>query len=236
MKLKTFILDDEEHSIEVTTHYLSKNWPEVKIVGHAYNIADAYEFLSNNKVDLLFLDVNLKGELGFDLINKMPNANFKVVILSAHSEYGIHAVKHNVCDYLLKPLNSIELVETIGKICALKQNRSNDLGKLAISDKTGINLLNVADIKYLEADGNYTHVYMKDSKEMISMRIGEMMDKLPLSNFIRIHRTYAINVSFVEKIRKKLTHSVCLTGAIELPISRTMRREFHDFLAENLIV
>jgi len=55
MKLKTFILDDEEHSIEVTTHYLSKNCPEVKIVGHAYNIADAYEFLSNNKVDFTFL-------------------------------------------------------------------------------------------------------------------------------------------------------------------------------------
>ena len=180
MRINTFIVDDEEHSIEVSMYYLAKYCPNVNVVGQARNINNAIAKINQLKVDLVLLDMNLKdGELGFDLVKAMPEANFKIIVVSAHSEYGIHAVKHNVCDYILKPLNSIELIKAVEKVVQQKKNSSANMGKLAISDKAGITLINIEEINYLEADGNYTHVYFNRSKEVITMRIGEIIEKLP---------------------------------------------------------
>ena len=237
MKLNTFIVDDEEHSIEVSSHYLTKYCPNVNIVGHAYNVTDAVEAISQCNVDLVLLDINLKGgELGFELIKKMPNANFKVIILSAHSEYGIHAVKHSVCDYLLKPLNSIELVEAIDKVTKLKKSNPAHMGKLAISEKAGINLVDIEEIYYLEADGNYTYLYFQNRKEVITLRIGELIEKLPETHFLRIHRTFVVNINAVKMVIKKRKHTVILRNDTELPISRALRDSFHQALENRVIL
>lgn len=237
MKLNTFIVDDEEHSIEVSTHYLTKYCSNVRIVGHAYNVSDAVEAIEKSKVDLVLLDINLKGgELGFELIKRMPFANFKVIILSANSEYGIHAVKHNVCDYLLKPLNAIELVEAIEKVATLKKSTPANMGKLAISEKAGINLIDIEEINYLEADGNYTHLYLDGRKEVITLRIGELIDKLPTDYFQRIHRTFVVNINAVKKVVKKRKHTVVMSDDKELPVSRALRDSFHKSLENRVLL
>jgi len=233
MRINTFILDDEEHSIEVSMYYLAKYCPNVNVVGQASNINNAIAKINQLKVDLVLLDMNLKdGELGFDLVKAMPEANFKIIVVSAHSEYGIHAVKHNVCDYILKPLNSIELIKAVEKVVQQKKNSSANMGKLAISDKAGITLINIEEINYLEADGNYTHVYFNRSKEVITMRIGEIIEKLPKKHFHRIHRTYVVNIQVVKSLVKKGKYMVILMDKTELSISRAERTSFQNALED----
>ena len=233
MRINTFLVDDEEHSIEVSMHYLSKYCPNVNVVGQANNIKDAVAKISQLKVDLVLLDMNLKnGELGFDLVKAMPEANFKIIVISAHSEYGIHAVKHNVYDYLLKPLNPIELVEAMEKVIQQTKIAPANMGKLAVSEKSGIKLINIEEIKYLEADGNYTYLHFDGNKEVITMRIGEIIEKLPEKYFHRIHRTYVVNIQSVRSLVKKGKYLVILMDQTELPISRAVRTNFQSTLED----
>lgn len=233
MKINTFLVDDEEHSIEVSIYYLSKYCPNVNVVGQAHNIKDAIAKIIQLKVDLVLLDMNLKnGEVGFDLIKAMPEANFKIIVISGHSEYGIHAVKHNVCDYLLKPLNPIELAEAVGKVIQQMKITPVNMGKLAISEKSGITLINIDEINYLEADGNYTYLHFDGSKEVITMRIGEIIEKLPEKYFHRIHRTFVVNIQSVKSLIKKGKYSVVLIDQTELPISRAVRATFQSALED----
>jgi two-component system LytT family response regulator len=111
--LRTLIVDDEVHSSELLHMMIGKHVPQLNVIGKAGNVLEAYEFLLHNEIDLLFLDVGLKGQSGFDLLDKLTNRKFHFITLSASTEFALKTFEYGGSGYLLKPVNKEELQKAI---------------------------------------------------------------------------------------------------------------------------
>jgi len=212
-KLSAIIIDDEPDAI-AALEILLKNIDDIDLVGSTNESTKAVALFKQQKPDLVFLDIKLPGTDGFEILEEIYAYNYHpyVIFTTAYDEFALKALKAGAFDYLLKPVDSTELNNTVRKV--LKDKDSHNLEKrieelekaihnhrkLRFNTRSGFILIHPDDIFYIEADANYSEIYLsKENCEVVSMNLGAVEAMLP-KQFIRISRSVIINSHYLEKI------------------------------------
>ena len=205
MKLTAIIVDDERLA-RSELRLLLADFAEILIVGEAKNLTEAVNLIQTNKPAVVFLDVQLSSENGFDLLEKVEK-DFKLIFVTAFDEYAIRAFEINAVDYLLKPVNPERLTKTLERLFEAKERDAVTNRKLEYEDRLFVEIgersrfLKISSIKRVCADGDYTQVFTDDGKKhLVAKPLKEWEDRLPEKHFARIHRSNIVNLEFVERV------------------------------------
>jgi two-component system, LytTR family, response regulator len=240
--LTSIIVDDELKSRESLKQILLTFCDDVNVVATCQNVTDGLTALEEHKPDLVFLDIQMQGETGFDLLAKLKSVDFALIFTTAHSEYAIKAIKFSALDYLLKPIDVEELQQALSKVkerkngnmvdrlAHLVQNmKSANLEnyKLALPTAEGLSFVKVSEILYLKASGNYTEIFMRDGqKHLVSRHLKEYDDLLADHNFFRIHHSTLININFIKNYVRGEGGYVVMSDSSSLDVSRRKKDAF----------
>jgi len=242
--LKAIIIDDELKSRESLRILIEDFCENVTVAASCQNVNEGIEAIGKFKPDVIFLDIQMQRETGFDLLNRLNEINFEVIFTTAYSEYAIKAFKFSAIDYLLKPIDIEELKAGLVKVekkvngnisGRLKQMMDNLKGgsvenfKLALPTNEGLLFIKVNDIVYCEASSNYTQIFMYDGKKhLVSRTLKEYEDILGESNFFRIHHSYLINLNLVKKYVRGEGGYVVMNNDTSLDVSKRKKEAFLD--------
>ena len=259
MILNAIIVDDEEYSRKSLYYLVQANCPDVNITGTAESVAMARDLLKTHYVDIVFLDIAMPKENGFELLPDLEKNETSVIFTTAFDQYALRAIKASAIDYLLKPVNIEELQESIQKVFAWKAlkrnqnldnhtytaslkslseniNSSEDIRKISLPDSQGFKVKDIADIIYIEADNNYTRFYFRYSEKMIVAKpMKDFEDILNPEHFVRIHKSTIINLHYLKDYSNKGRLSVTMNDQTELSISRRRSSEFLERIKAFLI-
>ncbi|MGI9547309.1 MAG: LytR/AlgR family response regulator transcription factor [Flavobacteriaceae bacterium] len=244
-KLEAVLVDDEEKALQSLSWELTNFSEEIDVVASFTDPFKALGYLESNSPDCLFLDIEMPTMDGFQFIKKLNNNDFPVVITTAYNQYAIKALKNEAIDYLLKPIDSDDLKDTINKIRKFNSRiyTAEKLEKLllnfnskSINKKVTFNtdgkllFLDSEDILYAESDGNYSTVYLQDGQKIVlTKKLKEVNALLPSDTFFRIHNSYIINLSKIKEFLKTDGY-VVLKSNHKIPVSRQKKSDFLDLI------
>lgn len=237
-KYKAIIIDDEEDSRSNTRNMLEKYCPEVEIVGEADNGPEGKLKIQELKPQVVFLDINMPGMNGFEMLEGIYNRDFCVIFLTAYSEHGITAVKSGAIDYLLKPLMLSELQGAIKKVVNYYESKSasgvkseENKNLVLINHSKGFTLVDFKEIIWLEANDNYTNLYLNGQKKiMASKTLKEFESILPAHDFFRVHRSALINFNYVKEFSNHEGGEVILSDGTRVQVSKARIQDFAEFI------
>tara|TARA_R110002167_G_scaffold307322_4_gene512030 strand:+ start:516 stop:1247 length:732 start_codon:yes stop_codon:yes gene_type:complete len=209
MTFKALLVDDERLARQELRELLAE-FSDVRIIGEAKNLTQAVDLIKDKKPDIVFLDIQLRQENGFDLLEKVVH-NFNLIFVTAFDEFAIRAFEINALDYLLKPVNPKRLKASIDKLYQENAVPVLAVQKLNIDDPIFINLgdhshfLQISKISHICASGDYTEVYTisgaaEGNALLVEKSLKEWQDRLPEKSFVRIHRSTIINISQIDSI------------------------------------
>jgi two-component system, LytTR family, response regulator len=216
---KALIIDDDPDAIENLKKLLI-NHAEIRVAASITDPNLALESVRQHKPDLIFLDIQMPGKDGFEVLRELLTENLQteVVFVTAYDKFAIDAIRFSALDYLLKPISPFDLQnalirffgktknpDTTASIQALLEKTVLHANKLKFNTHSGFFMLSPEDIVYIQADWNYSEVFLNDTKsELVTMNIGKLEEMLPKHLFYRINRSIIINISYlVRVIRKK---------------------------------
>jgi two-component system LytT family response regulator len=243
--LKALIVEDEYQSQIQLDSAIKKYCPEISITGIADNIDQAVSLFLEHRPEIIFLDVNLGTESGFDLLEKIQGIPYSVIFITAYEEYALKAIKFSALDYLLKPIVHTELIASVQKAKKFKisdynkvqlKNLLNNLNlkneiepTIAVPQSQEIILLKISQIIYLEAANNYTLIYSTTNEKLIiSKGIYYFQELLGETGFIRVHQSYLVNQNYIRSIRKDSTLE--LMNKKIVPISKLKIAQVREIL------
>lgn len=237
MNLRAILVEDEENSREILRNYLSKYCPKVQLLGEASNVEEALVLIRNNDLDLVFLDVEMPYGNAFDLLDKVGDRQFETVFVTAYNHYAIDALNAHASYYLLKPISIDKLIEAVDYVLEIKE-KENSLqnavlkpvqaqvtGKITIPLQNGFEVLQIEDILYCQADDNYTNIFLKDKKRLVSKTLKYFEDTLNGSGFARVHKSYLVNVNAITEYKKGKGGSVVLSNGKQIMVSPSKKKE-----------
>ena len=241
--ISALIVDDEREYCESLQKLLKDNCPNVRVVDEAHSVAEAVQMIGKHHPQLVFLDIEMPRQNGFDLLRKLDKIDFKIIFVTAHAHYAIRAIKFSAIDYLLKPLDAIELKLAVDKAIGEADNNHHmhnkglldniDAGanqKLAVPIKDGLVFLPLNDIIRLEADGTYTYIFVRGEKYTASKNIKEYEDILVEQHFFRSHKSHLVNLNHVEKFSRVDGYFVMMSDGSRAEVSRRKQEEFLEMM------
>ena len=226
--LSALIVDDERLSrIELIS--MLKHFENIYVIGEADNVDLAIKQIEEHKPDLVFLDIQMPGKSGFDLLDEIE-VEAKIIFVTAYDEYAIRAFEVNALDYLPKPVSQERLTKTVERIINNDPNKNLIAKKLKYTDRlflefgTRMCFLKISEIAFISAEGDYSMVNLINGKKgLVSKSMKEWEERLPNDFFCRIHRSSIVNTEVIDKIDKYFNNSykISLKGVKEsLIISR----------------
>lgn len=241
--ISAIIVDDEQKGRESLKMLVNEYCPQVEILALCSNVADAYTNIVKLNPDLVFLDIQMKEETGFDLLKKFDKVNFEVIITTAHSNYAITAIKYSAIDYLLKPIDIAELKESANRVVEKKsapdllQRLGNLIEnvkvssvedyKLAIPSSDGLMFIKATEIIYCEAEGNYTNFFLRNGKKnIVSKTLKEYENILNNHQFFRVHHSYLVNLKEIVKYTRGDGGFVTMSNGVNLDVSKRKKESF----------
>lgn len=242
--LKSIIVDDELKSRETLRKMVTSFCQGIDVVATCQNVNEAIEAIHTLNPDVVFLDVQMQGETGFDLLTKLDEITFDVIFTTAHSEYALKALKSSAIDYLLKPIDIGDLQKAVEKIEKkqethfterLQQLIQNLKGpnaenyKLALPISDGLIFIKAKEILYCKASGNYTEIFMLDGKKhLVSRQLKEYEDILNTRDFFRIHHSYLINLNCIKSYVRGEGGYVVMSDNTSIDVSRRKKEAFME--------
>src|ERR1041385_651877 len=234
--IRAVIVDDEFKGIEILKLLLKHHCPEVEIIGQAEEINDAVNLIRDAQPDLIFLDIEMSGGTCFEILEQVKALNFHLILVTAHSEYAVKAFRYSVVDYLLKPVDIIELKEAVEKVKTLMTEERNSsrienemtAAKLTIRvpQQHGAVFIKMLDIIRLDAEGAYTRIVTDKKEYLVSHNLKMFETILDMNFFARIHRSHIINLTKVRRIIDGKIVLVEMTDNSRIEISRRMKNTF----------
>lgn len=226
--LRAIIVDDEELAREELIELL-KAFPEVDVVGEAENVSSAIEQINLLNPDVIFLDIQMPGRTGFDLI-EMLDTQATIIFVTAYDEYAIKAFEINALDYLIKPVYPARLEKTIARL--LQPNAEETKAKpldyedfIFVKTSSKVKFVKIKEIKCITSAREYTEIITTTGlKALVHKSMNEWEDRLPEPHFLRIHRTSIINLNHIQKITDSVTnaHDVYIED-VEKPFGMSQR-------------
>jgi two-component system LytT family response regulator len=246
--INTIIVDDEPRGISTLNKLLQEYCPEVKIIAECADADTAKEKIEMLQPQLVFLDISLPGKNSFDMLAELKTIPFEIVFVTAHNQYTLQAFKYSAVDYLMKPIDEDLLIGAVKRAAKrissnsdtnhistllhnLQKNQSHKDLKLCIPSVKGFQVVELKHILYCESAGSYTNLYFEDGRHIVSAKpIFEYEDLLSDAGFIRVHKSFIINLFHLKEYLRGEGGSVILSNNKHIEVSR--RRK--DFLLEKI--
>lgn len=238
MNLKAIIVEDEKTSRDILKNYLSKYCPTIEVVGEAENVNEAIVLIRNQKLDLVFLDVEMPYGNAFDLLDKVGDVDFQTIFVTAYNHYAMDALNAHASYYLMKPISIDELIKAVDYVTEIRVKeealqdqilvtKTNGVdGKITIPQQNGFEVLETKNILYCKADDNYTEIYLKDNrKRLVSKTLKFIETALSEANFARVHKSYLVNVDEIVKYLKGKGGSIVLSNGKEIMVSASKKAD-----------
>lgn len=244
--LHAIILDDEKSACQLLNSMLDQYCPIVQVDLVTQDPFIALEKMDSLEPDILFIDINMPKMSGFEFIDKLKDFSGHIIFTTAYDQYAIQAFKYAAFDYLLKPIHIEQLENTVERInklkktptqtssveqllAALNQEKTKQSEVLAIHSNGDLHFINKNDIHFFEASSNYTHINCGNEKHLSSKTLKEFENLLDESIFIRVHKSYIVNVKFIEKYSPKDGGTLYLKSGSMIPFSRRKRHLLNQF-------
>jgi len=232
--LNVLILDDEAHANELLEIYLKKYCPKISKIWKCTSTVEARKLLLKHKsINVLFIDIEMPDENGLEFLFSIDVTNIYPIFVTSHSEHSIKAFKAEAFDYLLKPVQTDELKETIERVCArlnsnsIDENLHPDIKRLEIRNQKSITYIEHQDIVMVMAQGSYSEVYTLKNKHIISRNLRQVESYLKNSHFMRCHNSYIVNIRHVKELIHEGNYAVLVNGLKSL-ISSSKKEEFME--------
>ncbi|MGF7232730.1 LytR/AlgR family response regulator transcription factor [Arachidicoccus sp.] len=240
MVIKALIIDDERPA-RAELKRLLQDFPEIEIVGEAQNSKEATEKINELDPDLIFLDIQMPGKNGFELLSELIQIP-KVIFTTAYDEYALKAFEVNALDYLLKPIDGKRLEEAMRKLEHLQQvskvakddkNLLTDKDQFFVKDGERCWFVKLADVRLFESAGNYAKVYFEDQKPLILKSLNALEERLDEHFFFRVNRKHIVNLKWVEKIEPYFNGGLLLElrDGEKVEVSRRQSVKFKEMMS-----
>jgi len=253
--IRTILIDDEPSAVNVLALLLKKYWKnEIEIVAKSNSPEEGISLIKKHKPDLVFLDIEMPNISGLDLLKSFSNPEFRVVFVTAHDTYAVEAFKLSAIDYLLKPVDSDDIMRTVMKIKNDISQNPNPLSqqisqlekilyahqssgaKIGISMADKVIFIQISDIIYCEASGSYTKVYLLDGTKLLSSKsIGSFDNILSYHKFFRIHHSFLINLDKIKEFHRHSGGVVIMVNKVQLEVSQRKHKDFLEVI-DNYII
>lgn len=239
MKIKAVIVDDEKIAREVLRNYLTKYCPQVELLGEAENIKEAVPLIGEKLPQLVFLDVEMPFGNAFDVLEATSELSYETIFITAFSQYSLQALNKSASYYILKPIDIQELILAVNKVAESLENKESfnrnkillenlklkpEKQQLILPTLQGFDVVKTEDIVRLQADGNFTQVYLTDGTKKMVCRFLKHFDDLLENPFVRVHRSHIINTNFIKSYHKN--GEIILRDGTEIEVSGTYKDDF----------
>ena len=248
MSIRALLIDDEFPNLENLRILLEKHCPQVDILGTAMNKASALEAIALHQPNVLFLDVEMPGHNGFELLEDIGlERDFEVIFVTAFHQYAIDAIRFSALDYLLKPIRMEELVKAVEKLSQKQEEsqrkeqmenmianlkRDHQEKKIAITSADRIDFIKLSEIVYCQSDNNYTLFYLKNDRKIIASQTLKTYERLLRDfDFFRVHQSYLINTQYIQSILRKEGGQVLMQNGVAVPISRMKKDALMEIMS-----
>ena len=240
MPISALIVDDEKNGRENLAGLIQSHCPQIRVVGEARSVEQAIAGIQEHQPQLIFLDIEMPGGNGFQLLEHFKDFPFEVIFVTAYDNYAIRAIRFSASDYILKPINLNELIAAVDKVSLRISNRSENERirqlylntmhpanpKIGLPTGERVEFVEVKTIIRCQGESNYTHIYFADRKPLLTAKsLIEFEELLAEYNFIRVHKTHLVNLNQVTSFTKNDGGVLFLSNGDSVAISRR-RKEF----------
>jgi two-component system, LytTR family, response regulator len=245
--IKALIIDDEKHCVENLQWLLNKYCPEVDVRAVCYHADEGLAQIKAHDPQLIFLDVEMPGKTGFDLLSAFTDIHFNIIFTTAFNQYALRAIKFGALDYLLKPVDKDELRLAIDKFikqekhislnqltALLSHTRKNNefsFQKIAFPTLHSYELIELHDIIACEGSSNYTHVRLRNGKSiLVSKTLKEIEDLLNMTPFYRVHNSWLVNLEYAIRYVKGDGGYLVMNNELTIPVSRNKKEDLLKYI------
>jgi len=238
MKIKALLIDDEVNNLHNLKALLTTYCPEVEVLATAMDANEGRGSIIQYQPDLVFLDIQMPGKDGFELLKSLPHYDFEVIFVTAYNQYGIQAVKFAAIDYLLKPINPEELRTAVNRVAIKNRQKKQNLSlenlvhllrnkeeqRIALTTQKETRFIPVTQIMHCESSNNYTIFFLSHGEKIVASRpIYEFEDLLGIHGFIRCHQSYLVNKKYIKSWVKEDGGYLLMVNGAQVPVSRTKK-------------
>jgi two-component system LytT family response regulator len=242
--IKAMIVEDKTAAIELLRWLIAEHCPEITSVVSAISVEEALPLIHNFEPDILFLDIQMPQQTGFDLLARVKQWNFEVIFTTAYNEFAIQAIRFSALDYLLKPIDAASLKAAVERYKAKRvypqageslyrnfiQNITAEKGrplKLALPGTGNVQFVNISDIIRLQAERNYTWLHFSNLKPFLSSKtLLEYEKTLDQSGFMRVHKSHLVNTLHIRSYEK--VGMLTMSDGTEVEVSRRKKEVMKD--------
>lgn len=239
MKIKAVIVDDEQIARNVLRNYLAKYCPQVEILGEAENINEAVPLIEKMQPQLVFLDVEMPFGNAFDVLEATKHCSYETIFITAFSEYSLKALNMSASYYILKPIDIQELIVAVNKVAEtieqkeeLNRNRillenlqkKPEKQQIILPTVQGFDVVKIDEIVRLQADGNFTQIYLQNGSKKMVCRFLKFFAELLDFPLVRVHRSHIVNFNFVKSYHKN--GEIVLNDGTEIEVSGSYKEHF----------
>lgn len=249
MNYKALIIEDEMNNAKFLNYLVDSYSSSIEVIGIAIDLQEAKNMIVKKKPDIIFLDIELGNNNGFEIFKTINPNDFQIIFTTAHEDYAIDAIKVSAVDYLIKPINVEEFITATQRAIvnlsrqispvrdnveiSYQKNSESKLtdGRLSIPCKNELNIIKMDTIIYLKADGKYTIFGLICGRELLSsLNIGYFEKILSSERFLRVHNTYLINLDYIQKIVKGEGYYCVMVNNLSVPVSRRKYQPLREAL------
>ncbi len=220
--MKALIIDDEPDNVRLLALQLARHCPQVELIGQFTDSTEGLKAIQTLRPSLVFLDIEMPLMNGFQLLEKVGDITFHIVFVTAYDQYAVRAFRFSALDYLLKPIDTVDLIATVRRAENTPRINPQQLelmrqyypsgttgssptlkGRIALPHASGMVFVDTKQIVYCEADSNYTRFHLENGEVyIISKTLGDVQDVLETGDFVRVHRQFMVNLEHIQKLVK----------------------------------
>lgn len=241
--LKAILIDDEKGSLESLAFELREYCPEVEVIAASQDPKEGLRLIQRFSPDLLFLDIEMPGMNGFELLQQLPDETLHVIFVTAYDQFAIRAFDFNAIDYVLKPVRKAKLISAVQKVVerqqpvldktglnALLQNirvqAHSGLEHIALPTHDGFTMVHINDITHLNAESNYTWVHLVQQKKyLLTKTLKDLEDMLHFPQYFRSHKSHLVNLNHVDKYVRGQGGYLVMKDQTQIPVARAQKLE-----------
>ena len=242
--MKALIIDDEPDNVRLLAIQLARHCPQIEIVGQFTDSTAGLRAIQTLRPGLVFLDIEMPVMNGFQLLERLGDIFFHIVFVTAYDQYAVRAFRFSALDYLLKPIDTVDLIATVRRAEATTRINPEQvelmrayysagptttrglpsLGRIALPHASGIMFVETKQIIYCEADSNYTRFHLENGElYMVAKTLGDVQEVLEMGNFVRVHRQYIVNLDHIRKLVRGEGTYLLLSNGISIPVARQQK-------------
>lgn len=246
--MKALIIDDEPDNVRLLGLQLNRHCPQVELIGQFTDSIEGLRAIQTLRPSLVFLDIEMPIMNGFQLLERVGEINFHIVFVTAYDQYAVRAFRFSALDYLLKPIDTVDLMSAVRRAETTARINPQQLelmrhyyppvesatspivkGRIALPHASGMVFIETRQIIYCEADSNYTRFHLVSGEHyVIAKTLGDVQDVLETGDFVRVHRQYIVNLEHVQKLVKGEGTYLLLSNGLSLPVARQQKERLME--------